>query len=208
MTAGPRVLWIASGNAKKRRELERLLEPLGWQIRTLADLPEPIDIVEDGDTFAANAAIKAQTLARLVGAPALGDDSGLCVDALDGRPGIFSARYAGDDASDSDRIRKLLGELDDRPDRGRDAQFVCHVCIADANGEVATRVEERCHGTIRRSPSGTDGFGYDPVFEPTTQPTEITRTFAEFSAEEKDEVSHRGKALRGLAERLSVLNLE
>lgn len=213
-------LWIASANQKKRAELERLLTPLGIRLRSLADLPEPLDIVEDRPDFAGNAEVKAVTLARHVGAPALGDDSGLCVDALDGEPGVRSARWAGPDATDSDRIDLLLHRIQARttlarPDR--DARFVCHLCLADANGNVLARIEETCEGFILDAPRGEGGFGYDPVFAPFDIPagstlpdgtdaetaTDHRPSFAELDAAAKDQISHRGKALRQLAGRLA-----
>ncbi len=195
-------LWIASANQKKRKELERLLAAAGGlELRTMADLAEPLDIVEDRPDFAGNAEVKAVTLARLVGAPALGDDSGLCVDALGGAPGVHSARWAGPDATDRDRIDKLLDELGGRPDRG--ARFVCHLCLAGADGKVLARIEETCEGRILTAPRGEAGFGYDPVFVAEAFQRagagEIDPSFAELSAEQKDAVSHRGKALRALA---------
>ncbi|MCA8975212.1 MAG: non-canonical purine NTP pyrophosphatase [Planctomycetes bacterium] len=195
-------LWIASANQKKRNELERLLAAAGGlELKTMADLAEPLDIVEDRPDFAGNAEVKAVTLARLVGAPALGDDSGLRVDALGGAPGVHSARWAGPDATDHDRIDKLLAELGDRPDRS--ARFVCHLCLADATGKVLARIEESCEGRILTAPRGEAGFGYDPVFVAAAfqRPGagEIDPSFAELSAEQKDAVSHRGKALRALA---------
>lgn len=196
-----RALWIATGNKKKRVELERLLAPLGFALHTFDELTPPPEIVEDAPDFAGNARKKAVTLARLVGAPALGDDSGLCVDALDGRPGVLSARYGGPGASDADKIAKLLGELAGVPAPRRTARFVCSLCVADARGEVVAAIEDTCEGEIGRAPSGGGGFGYDPIFIPTaTRTLALSPTMAELSAAEKDAVSHRGRALRRLAE--------
>lgn len=207
-------LWIATANDKKRVELERSLAGLDFEIRTLRDAPASIEIVEDGDTFAANAEIKARTLADAVGGLAFGDDSGLCVTALDGAPGIRSARWAGPDATDADRIAKLLDAL--APHADRSAHFTCSLCLADPQGVIA-RFEDHCHGTIAAGPTGDGGFGYDPVFLPTDQTAESAppeegerkggpaplggsplRSFAQFSPAEKDAISHRGRALRSL----------
>ncbi|MCA8942110.1 MAG: RdgB/HAM1 family non-canonical purine NTP pyrophosphatase [Planctomycetes bacterium] len=197
-------LWIATGNAKKRVELERLLGGAGYRILTIADLDDPLEIVEDGDTFAANAAIKALTLNRITGELAIGDDSGLCVDGLGGGPGVFSARYAGPDASDRDRIDKLLAELAPLPTDARRAHFVCHISVADG-GEVVAEFTGECHGYIASEPQGDGGFGYDPVFVPDAFANrEPAPTFAELDPTEKDAISHRGIALRRLVEHLTT----
>ncbi|MGE3880368.1 MAG: non-canonical purine NTP pyrophosphatase [Planctomycetota bacterium] len=190
-------LWIASANEKKRAELERLLAPLGLRIRSLRELSDPPPMIEARPDFAGNAEIKATALARAVGAMAVGDDSGLCVDALGGEPGVRSARWAGPDATDADRIAKLLNTLADKPVRS--ARFVCHLCLAAGDGRVIGRFEDRCEGVILDEPVGTGGFGYDPVFAPLDQPPGTTRSFAELGAAEKDRISHRGRALRQLA---------
>lgn len=200
-----RELWIASGNRKKSIELERLLRPIGFRIRSLAEAPVPVEIVEDGDTFAANAAAKAIPLARAVGQLAIGDDSGLCVEALGGAPGIHSARWAGPDASDRDRIDKLLAELRGVADRR--AWFECHVCLAAPDGTVLATFAGRCDGLIRTSPRGADGFGYDPLFVAAAfAGLDPEPTFAELSPDQKDAISHRGLALRRLAAFLSDLD--
>ena len=195
-------LWLATANAKKLKELDRLLEGEGYRLRSIADLPEPIDIVEDGDTFAANAEIKASTLAELTGGLAVGDDSGLSVEALDGRPGIRSARYAGPDATDADRIEKLLGELRERPEAGRRAWFTCSICLSSPDG-VVSRFEDHCYGVIAEAPRGVAGFGYDPVFLPDEYADQDPKpSFAELTPAQKDAISHRGRALRQLIEHL------
>ncbi len=194
-----RPLWIASGNKKKRAELERLLSPLGFALRTLDEAPVALTIVEDAPDFAGNARIKAVTLARAVRAPALGDDSGLCVDALGGRPGVLSARYGGQGASDAHKIDKLLAELRDVPTDQRTARFVCSLCVADAEGKVVAALEDTCEGHIARAPAGGGGFGYDPVFVPAaTRADDDAPTMADLAAEAKDAISHRGRALRRL----------
>ena len=189
-------LWIATGNPKKRVELDRLLQPLGIELRLQSEAAEAICVVEDRPDFAGNAEKKATTLARIVGAMAVGDDSGLCVDALDGRPGVLSARYAGEDATDADRIQKLLSEPESAPDRS--ARFVSSVCLAGPDGSILAAFEQSCEGVIQSTPSGDGGFGYDPIFVP-REYLESGKSFAELTAEDKDAISHRGKALRRLA---------
>ncbi|MCB9872223.1 MAG: RdgB/HAM1 family non-canonical purine NTP pyrophosphatase [Planctomycetes bacterium] len=199
-------LWVATGNAKKRVELERLLQPLGISLRLQSEAPQAVEVVEDCPDFAGNAAKKARALAAVVGAPAVADDSGLCVDALGGRPGVLSARYAGPDASDADRVAKLLAELRDTPDAARTARFVCSVCLVGSDGRICAAFEETCEGVIGIRPSGAGGFGYDPVF--VAQPhVSTTTTFAELTAEQKDAISHRGKALRRLRSWLQAHDL-
>ena len=201
-----RDLWIASANPKKRGELVRLLAPLGFTIRTLDEVdtrlgPMP-EFVEDRPDFSGNAAVKATTLARHLGADAiaLGDDSGLCVEALDGEPGVRSARWAGPDATDADRNRLLLERLAGRPTPERAAQFVCAICVATAE-DVVAQVTGTCEGHLTTEPRGEAGFGYDPLFVPDDE-NPRGQTFAELTAEQKDRVSHRGRALRALRERL------
>ena len=182
---------IATHNADKIQEFRRILEPLSIEALS-ADLPE---VEETGSTFAENAYLKAISAFHAAGKPAVADDSGLEVDALGGAPGIYSARYAGENATNEQRIAKLLNELGDVPEEKRTARFVCAICCILPNGDLLTARGE-CPGKIAFAPRGTDGFGYDPVF--------LTgeKTFAELSAEEKDDISHRGKALRLFAEKL------
>ncbi len=190
-------LWIATGNPKKRFELDRLLQPLGYRLRLQSEAPTKVEVDEDQPDFAGNSAKKARTLAVLVAAPTLADDSGLCVDALDGRPGVHSARYAGANADDSDRINKLLDELRGCEPAQRRARFSCNICLVDATGAVLAQFEESCEGMIRNAPKGEHGFGYDPVFVALEYAATDT-TFAELTPEQKDAISHRGKALRAL----------
>ncbi len=204
-------LWIATGNEQKRRELDRLLRPLSYELRLQSEAPVAVDVVEDRPDFAGNAAKKASALAQVVGAMAVADDSGLCVDALGGRPGVLSARYAGPTAADEDRIQKLLAELRDVPDDERTAHFACAVCLADAHGRMLATFECCCEGIILRAPRGKGGFGYDPVFVPLTPPPDVpagqTPSFAELTPEQKDAISHRGRALRqlrGFLQRMST----
>lgn len=187
-------LVVGTANRKKGLELIELLAPLGIDVRTLADFPHALSVVEDGDTFAANAALKATQQARHLGQWVLADDSGLCVDALAGRPGVHSARYAGPQATDADNNRRLLEELAQTPPERRTAHYVCHVTLADPAGAIRAEAEEYCHGRILHDYHGQGGFGYDPLFEI----IEYHRTFGELSAAVKACISHRARAVRKL----------
>lgn len=183
-------LVLATRNVGKVRQLESLLGD-DVVVRSLADfgLPSP---EETGSTFAANAAIKALDAARATGILALGDDSGLEVDALGGEPGVRSARYAGENASDGENIARLLSDLAETPNGGRDARFVCVLTLANADGVLASATGA-CAGSIARAARGANGFGYDPIFE-----LEDGRTVAELIGAEKNRISHRGRAMREL----------
>lgn len=183
---------IATNNKKKLLELERILKPLGIDAITAREAGVELDDVEEtGTTFAENAFIKADAAFKKTGLPSVADDSGLCVDALDGRPGIYSARYAGDNATDEEKISKLLTELAGVEDEKRTAHFACAICCILPDGSKI-EVEGRCQGKIAFEPCGDGGFGYDPVF------MYGDKSYAQLSAEEKDAVSHRGQALRKL----------
>jgi XTP/dITP diphosphohydrolase len=184
-----RPLLVASQNPGKAREIAALLEGLPVQVRSLADVPGVTLPEETGETFAANAALKAAAVAGATGEWALADDSGLVVPALDGAPGLHSARVA---PTDPQRIAWLLARLAGRPPNERQAHFVCVIVLTDPEGEVQGTWEGRVAGRILEAPRGTGGFGYDPVFfyEP------AGRSFAEMTREEKAAVSHRGQALR------------
>jgi XTP/dITP diphosphohydrolase len=189
-------LLVATTNEGKLRELAALVPEL--RLRSLREFPGVPVVDEDADTFEGNARKKAVEYARATGLPALADDSGLCVDALDGRPGVLSARYAeGDDAA---RVRKLLGELRGVPDEKRGAGFVCALALASPDG---TAVVERgeCRGRIAHGPRGAEGFGYDPVF----LIPELGMTFGELNREEKAGLSHRGRALAKMRPHLLAL---
>lgn len=191
------VFIIATKNEKKLLELDRILAPLGIQAKTAHSLGlELEDVEETGTTFEENAALKAQAACKATGLPAVADDSGLEVDALGGAPGIYSARYAGEGATDAQRIEKLLGELDNVAEEKRTARFVSAVCCAFPDGSLLT-VRGDCEGKVAFSPAGMGGFGYDPIFV-----VEGGRSFAELTKEEKDAISHRGNALRMLKEKL------
>ena len=185
----------ATHNEKKKEELVRILKPLGIGVET-AELP-PVD--ETGKTFAENAYLKAQSACRATGKPAVADDSGLSVDALGGAPGVYSARYAGEGATDAQRIEKLLNEMKDVPAGKRAARFVSAICCVFPGGRVVA-VEGRCEGTVAFAPRGDDGFGYDPVF------LVNGKSYAQMTPSEKDAVSHRGRALEKLVCELEKLS--
>lgn len=185
----------ATGNANKLREISEIFTPLGFEVVSQADAGFDIEVEETGSTFAKNALIKARAVAMLCDDYVIADDSGLCVDALGGRPGVLSARYAGDGASDSDKINKLLGELDGEANRR--AKFVCAIAfIYPDSREIVTQGE--VSGMILKEPRGENGFGYDPVFFS----DELSKTFAQASNEEKNSVSHRARALAALYDEL------
>ncbi len=184
-------LLLATTNQGKVREYRRLFADLPLELVTLSDLGITTEVVEDAPTFAENARLKAVALAAESGLPALADDSGLEVDALGGEPGTRSARYAGDDATDADRIAFLLDRMKDVPWAQRTARFRCVIAFARPDGTVRYS-EGECRGMIAVEPRGEHGFGYDPVF----YLPEMGRTMAELSPEEKDRISHRGKAAK------------
>ncbi|WP_236243303.1 RdgB/HAM1 family non-canonical purine NTP pyrophosphatase [Streptomyces sp. CC228A] len=188
-------LILATRNAKKITELRAILADAGLTHDLVgADAyPEVPDVKETGVTFAENALLKAHALARATGHPAIADDSGLCVDVLGGAPGIFSARWAGTHGDDRANLDLLLAQLADIDAPHRGAHFACAAALALPDGTEHV-VEGRLEGTLRHTPSGTGGFGYDPVLQPHGE----TRTCAELSPEEKNAISHRGKAFRAL----------
>jgi XTP/dITP diphosphohydrolase len=193
-------LVIATRNAGKRREFEVLAHGLGLRLRSLDEFAGVIDPPETGVTFRENALIKAKAAALATGCWAMGDDSGLCVDALGGRPGIYSARYA--EGSDQTRWQKLLSELTATPEGKRQAAFVCALALVSPDGQQADVTEGRCEGAIGFGPTGEKGFGYDPVFVVAGD----TRTMAELSDSEKNAISHRGRAFAAMRERLAGLS--
>jgi XTP/dITP diphosphohydrolase len=191
-------LVIGTTNAAKGRELAELLAPHGFDVQTLKDLPPLPKVVEDGETFADNARKKATEYARQLRCCVLTDDSGLCVDALNGRPGVYSARYAGNGASDEENNAKLLAELGDLPPGKRGAHYACHVAVADGDGVVQAESSGVCRGRIVTTPAGANGFGYDPLFEV----IEYHRTFGELGPSVKAALSHRARALRAILPKL------
>ncbi len=191
---------IATRNKGKIKELKELLSDFGLDILPLDHFPQVGEIVEDGDTFFENAMKKAKTVSEKTGLMAIADDSGLEVDALKGAPGVYSARYAGEGATDEQNYLKLLDEMKDVPEEKRGAQFRCVMVAYRPDGRWVS-AEGVCRGRITYSPRGEKGFGYDPVFVPEGD----TRTMAELTREEKNKISHRGKALGILKEKISEL---
>jgi len=199
-TPRPRLV-VATRSAHKLRELRELLALENAELVSLDDLSVDGEAVEDGETFEANAALKARWAARATGLPALADDSGLEVDALDGRPGVRTRRYAGENATDAENNAKLLGALDGLPAERRGARYVCVLALAqpsDAGSRGGLPLVVRrgtCRGRIATEPRGNGGFGYDPIFEP-EQEEPGGRTLGQWSADEKNRISHRGRAAR------------
>jgi len=185
---------LASRNRKKVLELEQLLSPRGIVVRSVSDFPDVPDIVEDGETFAENAAKKAVETARLLNRWTLGEDSGLVVDALGGAPGVYSARYAGEECDDDANNRKLITQLQGVAAADRGAGYVCHVAVADPGGAIRLRADGQCRGRISAAPRGENGFGYDPFF----LIAEYHRTFGELGPAVKRQISHRARALAKL----------
>jgi XTP/dITP diphosphohydrolase len=210
-----RELVIGTHNRKKGRELAELLAPWGISVATLDDLPEAIEVAENGDSFAANAIVKAAEQAKHLRRWVLADDSGLEVDGLDGAPGIYSARYAvskheADAAAphpqstsnvDEANNRRILAELGDTLLERRTARYVCHVAVADPTGRIRAESHDVCQGRIRFEPAGTNGFGYDPLFEV----VEYHRTFGELGPAVKRAISHRSRAMRAIVPQLLAL---
>jgi XTP/dITP diphosphohydrolase len=185
---------LATRNSHKVGELQEILGTLGLDVELLALPAKAPDVVEDGLTFAENALKKARAAAAATGMPAIADDSGLCVDAMNGMPGVFSARWAGAERSDAANLRLVLAQVADVPDEHRGAAFVCAAALVLPTGEERV-VEGRVDGRLVREPRGTGGFGYDPAFVPAGH----ERTTAEMPPEEKNAISHRGNAFRALA---------
>lgn len=185
----------ATNNPGKLREFRGILEPLGFEVISMADADIHSDPEETGTTFMENARIKAFSVAKLAGIPALADDSGLCVDALNGEPGIYSARFGGD-ISQPEKNALLLSRLDGIHKEKRTARFVSAICLAYPDGS-SVEAEGTCEGSILEAPQGTNGFGYDPIFA-----DRQGRSFGEMPAEEKNRISHRAVALARLASRL------
>ncbi len=189
---------IASHNKHKLCEMARILEPMGYEVVTDRDIGiELSDVEENGTTFLENARIKAKAGCEESGLPCIADDSGLCVDALGGEPGVYSARYCGVHGNDAANNEKLLLNLKDVQDEKRTARFVCAICVCFPDGSEIT-AEGNCEGKIGYEYRGNNGFGYDPLF------MVGDKSFAEFTAEEKDAVSHRGNALKALKEKFPI----
>ena len=192
-------LVLATRNPHKLGELAEILGAAGL-VTDLSPLPDDApDVVEDGLTFAENARKKARSAASWTGLPAVADDSGLCVDALNGMPGVFSARWSGSGRDDAANLQLVLDQVADVPDEHRGAHFACAAALALPSGEERV-VEGRVSGVLIRSPRGTGGFGYDPAFVPADTGPDDDRTMAELDPDEKHAISHRGRAARRLAE--------
>jgi XTP/dITP diphosphohydrolase len=189
-----RRLVVATGNAGKLREIRALLEAEPVELVGLAELPA-VDLPEEGDDYRANAIAKARAAALQLGEPAVADDSGLEVAALDGRPGPHSARYGGPGLDDAGRVERLLRELEGVPAERRGARFVCHVALVLPDGATEATVGV-CEGSIRERPTGGGGFGYDPVFQPVGE----AGSMAELAPERKNEISHRARAFAALVQ--------
>ncbi|MBR3024149.1 MAG: XTP/dITP diphosphatase [Oscillospiraceae bacterium] len=183
---------LASNNKHKLEEIKKILTPLGYEVVSQAEAGVDIDVEETGTTFEENAALKAQAVYDLTKTAVISDDSGLEVDYLNGAPGVYSHRYAGENATDADRCAKLLSELNGVETEKRTARFVCVLCFIDDKGEKLV-IRGTVEGIIGTEPKGENGFGYDPVF------MYGDRSFAELSAEEKNSVSHRADALKKFA---------
>lgn len=181
---------LASQNKHKAEEIKKILGE-GYEILTQSEAGFEGEVIEDGSTFCENAIKKAETVMMATNLPTIADDSGLCVDALDGAPGVYTARYAGEGATDDENIKKLLSALSDVPEEKRGAQFVC--CIAFATPGQETRTfEGRCVGRVLFEKAGEGGFGYDPIFYTPV----FKKSLAEVSADEKNSISHRSRALK------------
>ena len=189
---------LATHNKHKMAEMKAVLNDLQVEVKTLDDFPEIGDIPETGSTLEENALLKARTVNELIGLPAVGDDTGLEVDALDGAPGVLSARYGGEKATYEDNVNKLLDEMFNVHYQERTARFRTITVFVDGNNVISA--EGKIEGFINKLPKGTHGFGYDPVF----YLPELKRTFAELSTEEKNKISHRGLALQKLSKLLSA----
>lgn len=188
---------LASQNKGKLKEMQAVLGELGVEVVLQSQLGVRVDVEETGETFAENALLKAEAVCRVSGLPAIADDSGLCVDALSGAPGVYTARYGGEGLDDEGRYRLLLRNMQGLSPRT--CHFRSAIACAFPDGAVL-RAEGQCDGTVAYAPMGTDGFGYDPIF---FLPP-LKKTFAQLSAEEKNAISHRGKALRAFAKALEA----
>ncbi|MGN1385081.1 MAG: XTP/dITP diphosphatase [Bacillus sp. (in: firmicutes)] len=191
---------IATGNKGKAREFATLFSPLGYEVLTLHDLEGATDVEETGTTFEENAILKAEALCEQFHTMVIADDSGLMIDALDGRPGVYSARYAGEQKNDDENIDKVLDELKDVPDEKRTARFYCALAVAVPGQETIT-VSGTVEGRIASRRQGENGFGYDPVF----YVPDLGKMMAELKPEEKNAISHRANALKKLKELLPTL---
>jgi XTP/dITP diphosphohydrolase len=200
----PPILVLGTRNRKKCQEIVEILGDLDIDLKDLSAFPDALEVEEDGKTFEANARKKAEELAKHLHHWVLGEDSGLVVPGLNGRPGVYSARYAGKQGDDTANNQRLLAELAPLPDDRRAAYYVCTAALANPRGETVAVVEGRCHGIIIREPRGKGGFGYDPFF----LIPEYHRTFGELSATVKHALSHRARALEHLRPHLRRLMID
>lgn len=183
-------IFIATKNKGKVNDFQKLFSSYQVEVKSLLDNHGLPDVEETGSTFEENAALKAETIAARLQTPVLADDSGLMVDVLDGRPGIYSARYAGEEKNDLENLKKVLQDLEGVPDEARTARFVCVLAVAIPNQQTLFK-KGFCEGKIAKHPKGDNGFGYDPIFIPSG----YNKTMAELSQEEKNKISHRHQAL-------------
>ena len=182
---------IATKNAGKAKDFEKILQPYGVTVKTLLDFPQIEDVEETGKTFEENAILKAEAISKKFNTMVIADDSGVMIDALDGRPGVFSARYAGEDKSDEANNDKVLEEMMDVPEKDRGAQFYCAIAAAQP-GKSTITVNGVCEGSILFERRGTNGFGYDPIFFVSS----IKKSMAELTPDEKNQISHRAAAMK------------
>ena len=196
-----RSLVLGTHNEKKKRELRILREPVGIKLRTLKAFPAAIEVEETGDTFQANAQLKATEQARILNQWVLGEDSGLVVEALNGAPGVYSARFAGEPRDDERNNDKLLAELSGVPQERRGAYYVCHMSLARPDGKIVIDCEAYCRGRIIMERQGQAGFGYDPMFEL----PEYHQTFGQLGDSVKSVLSHRARATRTFVDQLQRL---
>lgn len=184
---------LASNNNGKVREFKKILEPLGIDIISLKEAEIKLDVDETGTTFSENSELKAKALYEISKSAVIADDSGLVIDAFDGAPGVYSSRFAGENATDEEKNKIILEKMKSVADEKRTARFVCDICYIDEKGSVC-HAEGKCEGKIGKEPKGSDGFGYDPIFYVSG------KSFAELSAAEKNQISHRANALERLRE--------
>lgn len=191
---------IATKNTGKAKEFVQMFSPLGYEVKTLLDFPDVPDVEETGSTFEENALLKAETISKLLNRVVISDDSGLVVDALNGRPGVYSARYAGEQKNDQDNMDKVLRELEGIPTEERTARFCCTLAVAIPN-EASLTFTGTCEGVILEGRRGEYGFGYDPIF----YVVEEQKAMAELPPEVKNTISHRANALKKLKEQLPAV---
>jgi XTP/dITP diphosphohydrolase len=184
---------FASNNKGKIREVKEILSPLGFDVISQKEAGFNFEAEETGTTFAENSAIKAHALFEKSKSAVIADDSGLCIDALDGQPGVYSSRFAGENATDEEKYLYVLEKMKDVPDEKRTARFVCNICYIDEEGNEK-HIEGKCEGKIAKEPKGENGFGYDPIF------VVGDKSMAQLTEAEKNKISHRGNALKGLKE--------